>query len=191
MYIVIEGIDTAGKSTQIELLRQKLPQAVFTKEPGGTSIGIDIREMILHKGLHSKVAEMYLFLADRAEHYENIIKPNINNIIISDRSLISGISYAMTNSNFDIDFLLLTNKIAMQNKMPDHVFVLQLSKNELEKRLSSKSNDKIEARGSEYLLKIQANMIDVTQKLNIAHTIIDASNEINFINNLILQKIIV
>ncbi|MCL4431329.1 MAG: dTMP kinase, partial [Epsilonproteobacteria bacterium] len=48
MYVTIEGIDTAGKSTQIEALRKLFTQAVFTKEPGGTDIGQTIRSMILN-----------------------------------------------------------------------------------------------------------------------------------------------
>ena len=46
MYIVIEGIDTAGKSTQLDILKQKYTDAIFTKEPGGTKLGIKIREMV-------------------------------------------------------------------------------------------------------------------------------------------------
>ena len=68
MYLVIEGIDTAGKSTQLDILNKKFPQAVFTKEPGGTALGIKLREMALSGEAKSKTAEMFLFLADRAEH---------------------------------------------------------------------------------------------------------------------------
>ena len=85
MYVVIEGIDTAGKSTQLEILKQKYPEAIFTKEPGGTEIGTKIREMVLNGEAKSKVAEMFLFLADRAEHSFQVVKQNPDSIIISDR----------------------------------------------------------------------------------------------------------
>ena len=94
MYVVIEGIDTAGKSTQLDLLRFKYPKAIFTKEPGGTDIGLKLRMMALNGEAKSKIAEMFLFMADRAEHIEEIIKPNKKNTIISDRSIISGIAYS-------------------------------------------------------------------------------------------------
>ena len=61
MYVVIEGIDTAGKSTQLDLLKKKLPNAIFTKEPGGTTLGLKLRTMALNGEAKSKIAEMFLF----------------------------------------------------------------------------------------------------------------------------------
>ena len=68
MYIAIEGIDTAGKSTQIAKLSKHFPEAIVTKEPGATDIGVDIREMVLSARAQSKKAEFLLFLADRAKN---------------------------------------------------------------------------------------------------------------------------
>ncbi len=87
MYVVIEGIDTAGKSTQLEILKNKFPNAIFTKEPGGTALGIKLREMILSGEANSSLAEMFMFLADRAEHTQEIILKNKNKLIVSDRSV--------------------------------------------------------------------------------------------------------
>lgn len=61
MYVVIEGIDTAGKSTQLEILSKKYSDAIFTKEPGATPMGLKLREMALNGEAKSKVAEMFLF----------------------------------------------------------------------------------------------------------------------------------
>ena len=66
MYVVLEGIDTAGKSTQIMRLKEIFTNAIFTCEPGGSALGMKIREILLHTSLCQK-AEMLLFLADRAE----------------------------------------------------------------------------------------------------------------------------
>ena len=97
MYIALEGIDTAGKSTQIQALSKKFPDAIITKEPGATEIGKEIREMLLSARVESKKAEFLLFLADRAEHMLKVIEPNINTkMIISDRSAVSGVAYALT-----------------------------------------------------------------------------------------------
>lgn len=186
MYIVIEGIDTAGKSTQLDLLREKYNKAVFTKEPGGTVIGQEIRNMVLDGDITSKAAEMFLFLADRAEHFTKVIKPNRDKLIISDRSFISGISYA---KEYDVDKLYELNMIALENTTPDLIVVLVLSKDELTYRLSQKSHDKIEQRGIDYLLSIQNNMIDILQKLEINHIVIDASKEIHEINKIICNSI--
>ncbi len=82
MYITIEGIDTAGKSTQIALLQEAFTDAVITKEPGGTDAGNNIRDIVLHQGLQSSKAEFLLFLADRAEHITQVIQPNTVKMII-------------------------------------------------------------------------------------------------------------
>lgn len=176
MYVVIEGIDTAGKSTQLELLKKRFKDAVFTKEPGGTKLGIKLRELILNGEASSKTAEIFLFLADRAEHTQNVIIPNLEKTIISDRSLISGISYALDE---DINTLIDLNKMAMQNILPNKVILLELSKTELENRLTKKRNDAIEQRGVDYLLTIQNRMKLVMKSLNIEYKVIDASLKID------------
>ena len=153
MYIVIEGIDTAGKSTQLDILQKTYKDAIFTKEPGGTKIGLKLRQMVLNGEAKSKIAEMFLFLADRAEHIEECIKNNLNKTIISDRSMISGISYASSTSSLDLNILTSLNLIATNNILPSHIIILELSKEELINRLSQKKHDAIEARGIEYLLK--------------------------------------
>jgi dTMP kinase len=173
MYIILEGIDTAGKSTQLDIIKQNHPEAFFTKEPGGTDIGLELREMVLNARASSKIAEMFLFLADRAEHYEQVVKQN--DFVISDRGFISGIAYA---KDFDMDMTIELNKIALDNTMPDCVIMLKLSQEELKYRLSQKEIDGIEARGTDYLLEIQSRMEQVINKLDINSLIVDASEPI-------------
>jgi dTMP kinase len=175
MYVVIEGIDTAGKSTQLDLLKNKYPKAIFTKEPGGTALGLKLRVMALNGEAKSKIAEMFLFMADRAEHIEEIIKPNKKNTIISDRSIISGIAYS---TQLKIDKLIELNLIATDNTLPSHVVLLELSPEELKYRLSQKDNDSIELRGIDYLMNIQNRMKETIKKLNINYIFIDAGLKI-------------
>lgn len=175
MYVAIEGIDTAGKSTQLALLEKRYKNAIFTKEPGGTDLGIKLRQMALNGEAKSKLAEMFLFIADRAEHIEEVIKPNINNTIITDRSIISGIAYAST---LELDELIELNLIATQKIVPSHVILLELTPKELEYRLSLKENDSIEQRGIQYLIDIQNKMKETIKKLDIKHLFIDASLKI-------------
>jgi dTMP kinase len=65
MYVAIEGVDTCGKSTQIALLKRRFPEAIYTKEPGGTALGMKLRELLLGGEAKSAKAELLLFLADR------------------------------------------------------------------------------------------------------------------------------
>lgn len=189
MYVAIEGIDTAGKSTQIECLRGIFPDALVTKEPGGTPAGAQIRNLVLHGELKSKTAEMLLFLADRAEHTEEVILPNMNRLIISDRSAVSGMAYAGIQELCDETTLVLLNRLATGGTLPHCVFILKLTPEELSFRLSQKEHDRVEARGIEYLLSIQEALISSAYALGIQTHVIDATQSIDTITHEIADLI--
>ncbi len=189
MYIAIEGIDTAGKSTQIARLAEVFSDAIITKEPGGTAIGTKIREIVLHGEVQSPKAEFLLFLADRAEHMEQIIKPNSEKLIISDRSLVSGVAYAMVQDKLSQTAILHLNRFATDGIYPERLFILKLSEDELTYRLSQKRLDGIEARGTSYLLKIQDALIEAASLLKIETHIIEASETIEAITEKIITTI--
>lgn len=189
MYIAIEGIDTAGKSTQIERLDERFKDAIITKEPGGTEIGKAIREIVLHGDIKSPKAEFLLFLADRAEHTERVIKPNAGKLVISDRSVVSGVAYAMVQDNISQTAILHLNRFATGSTYPERLIILRLSEEELTYRLSQKKLDGIEARGVSYLLKIQEALIEAAKLLEIETHIIDASISIETITETITSII--
>jgi dTMP kinase len=137
--------------------------------------------MVLNGELENKRAEMFMFLADRAEHTEKIIVPNINSLIISDRSCVSGVAYAMVQNVCDIDTLVQLNRLATDNNLPEHVFILKLTPEELTYRLSQKEHDAIESRGIDYLLGIQDALIASALALGIQSHVIDASQSIDTI----------
>ena len=189
MYITIEGIDTAGKSTQIEGLKKYFPKAIVTKEPGATLIGKEIREMVLSAKAKSKKTEFLLFLADRAEHIKEVIEPNLDGMIISDRSAISGVAYALIQGEISKKELVELNDFATNKIYPQKAFLLRLTKKELEYRLSQKELDGIELRGVEYLLKIQDAIVEATNLLNIELVEIDATKDIESITKELLENI--
>lgn len=186
MVVLFEGIDTCGKSTQIALLKEKLPDIIVTKEPGGTDFGIKARQILLEGNLRSKRAELLLFLADRAEHYEEVIKPNAHKLIVSDRGFISGIGYALANETFAFEELVSLNQFALQNNLPDRVILFLTNMDTLKERLGTKELDGIELRGLEYLLNVQEQMKQTILKLDIPHLFIDATDTIENIHQTIL-----
>jgi len=186
MYILFEGIDTCGKSTQIELLAKNIPELVITKEPGGTQFGVKAREILLTDSLSSKRAELLLFLADRAEHYHEVIKANRNKIVVSDRGFISGIGYALANDDFDFDELVRLNKFALEDHFPDKIVLFLTDMETLRARTSAKTLDGIELRGLEYLLSVQEHMKQSIIRLGIPHLFIDATDSIENIHQSIL-----
>lgn len=181
MLVYFEGIDGVGKSTQIELLKQDNPNLIITKEPGGTNLGEKLRDILLNKrNLNeqiSKRAEILLFLADRAEHFAQIIQPNLDKIVISDRGFISGISYALANSDkFDLNELINLNKFALNDYLGDKFVFFKADENLILKRLKNRNtNDEIENRGIKYLIKVQEFMEKILLNLNCNYLQIDAA----------------
>jgi len=186
MYILFEGIDTCGKSTQIDLIAQKHPEVIVTHEPGGTPFGKKAREILLSDSLASKRAELLLFLADRAEHYQEVIFPNKDKVIFSDRGFLSGIGYALANGDFDFDELVSLNRFALEGHFPDKIILFLTDMETLEERTSAKSLDGIELRGLKYLLEVQEHMKQSILKLGIPHLFIDATDDIESIHQTIL-----
>ncbi len=183
MYVIFEGIDTTGKSTQLELL-DSFDDIVTVREPGGTKLGEKLREIILESKYNiSFNTELFLFLADRAQNFEENIQNNIDKIVVSDRGMISGISYALANHPFlDKDFLILMNKFALNGHLPDKVVLFVTTKELIQERLSSKNHDNIELRGIDYLLKVQDLMINILNSIPVKVLTIDASRTIDDIH---------
>ena len=188
MYIAIEGIDTCGKSTQIQMLQKHLGDAIITKEPGATDIGKKIRNIVLDAKIQSKKAEFLLFLADRAEHIKEVVESNIDKTVISDRSAVSGVAYALVQGEISEDELVSLNNFATNKIYPKKVFLLKLTKKELAYRLSQKELDGIELRGVEYLLKIQEAIVKATKLLGLELVTIDATLSIEEITKQILNN---
>ena len=110
MFISFEGIEGSGKSTLLENLKKyflkKELEVLFTKEPGGTKLGKDIRSILLNPAsLISSEAELLLLMADRIEHVTTIINPNLkkNKIIFCDRYIDSTIAYQGKGRNLSED----------------------------------------------------------------------------------------
>ncbi|MDD3463522.1 MAG: dTMP kinase [Sulfurospirillaceae bacterium] len=188
MYVLFEGVDTCGKSTQIELFKERKKGILATKEPGGTAIGVSLRKILLEGSEKlSTNAELFLFLADRAEHYEKVVKPNREKMtVLSDRGFISGISYALAN-HFELsqEYLIELNKFAIDGNFPEKVVLFLSDFDLICERLGAKDNDSIEARGIEYLLRVQLLMQETLKKLPIEVLEVDARHDIETIYNLI------
>ena len=191
MYVIFEGIDTCGKTTQIELIAQKFTNAIITREPGGTAFGKGIREILLADSLKSKRAELLLFLADRAEHYTQIIKPNREKLILSDRGFLSGIGYALANGDFEFEHLLTLNRFALENSLPDLIILFETDMETLKERTQNedKTLDGIELRGLAYLLEVQQEMKKSLLRLDIPYLRIDSRADIETIHTKIYDRI--
>ena len=103
----------------------------------------------------SSKAELLLFLADRNQHYEEILRENEQKLIISDRSIISGMAYA---KNFDLDILFTLNDFALNSFFPQKAIFLRGDESLLKERMEQKNLDDIEKRGIAYFINVQEKM---------------------------------
>ena len=186
MYVIFEGIDTCGKSTQIELIAREHPEALITREPGGTEFGEKARKILLESQLRSKRAELLLFLADRAEHYEEIVRPNRGGLVVSDRGFLSGIGYALANGGVELEELIALNHFALCGDWPDHIVFFETDEATLRERLGTKTADGIEERGIDYLLEVQRQMRHALERMALPHLIVDARKPVDLIHQKIL-----
>jgi dTMP kinase len=132
MFVTFEGIDGAGKSTQVELLEEFLRArgrtVVVAREPGGTPIGERIRELLLDGAEMCARAEASLFAAARAELLDRVVKPALEagSDVILDRYLDSSLAYQGVARGLDFDRLHDWNLYMVQGVVPDRTFLLNL-----------------------------------------------------------------
>ncbi len=177
MYVIFEGIDTVGKSTQIERLALKHPDAIITREPGGTEFGHRARDILLSGAVKSDRAEMLLFLADRSEHYDEIVAPNRDKLVLSDRGFLSGIGYALASGDSSLEELIALNHFALRGDWPEQIIFFRIDLDTLKKRIAKKSLDDIEDRGLEYLMQVQEHMHYALQQTGIPHLVVNAADK--------------
>ncbi len=169
-YIVLEGSDGAGKSTQLRALKARLHHenvpSSFTFEPGGSPIGKDIRRLLLNPDtpIQSTEAEIALFTAERAELWHTVIEPNLRDGInvISDRNWYSTLAYQVASKpELESTIAAVTSALLPSDYVtPNLAIVLMLSQEERKRRhealfgLRGDGGDNIESRGVTYHEKV-------------------------------------
>lgn len=153
LFIVMEGPDGSGKTTQIDLLEQYLKEAgyecLITREPGGTVIGEEVRELILNPEYKemSPVTEMLLYAASRAQLVHEVIGPALEagRIVISDRFVDSSIVYQGIARNLGISTVAAVNAPGIGIYRPDGIFFIDLSEAEgIRRKKNQKKLDRME-----------------------------------------------
>lgn len=133
LFITFEGVEGAGKSTQIDLLRAALEEeglrVLVTREPGGEPVAEAIRSVLLHTEEHVEpLTELLLFLAARAQITERVIRPALRagTIVLCDRYLDSTTVYQGYARGLDLEMVRLLNRVATGGQLPDLTIVLDL-----------------------------------------------------------------
>ena len=201
-FIVIEGIDGCGKTTQIEELSKWLPksgllnkdsQLITTREPGGSLLGKKIRGLILDNNEDNKpssLAELLLYSADRAEHISKIIAPALKNSnwVISDRFSDSTLAYQGYGRNINLEIIKNIESIVCQGEYPDLTFFLEISPEESILRRKNEIPDRIESEGIRFLEKVNEGFKIIAKQKN--WKIISASQNVKTISNQIKDTLL-
>lgn len=170
LFITFEGIDGCGKTTQIELLKESLEKkgytVLLTREPGAKGLGEKLRKILLnYDGEVSSNCESFLFLADRAQHIDTIIKPAIDKgvIVLCDRHTDSTVAYQGYGRQLDLEQIYQLNKIATNGIIPDITFILDIDIDTSLQRIG-KGRDRMENAGREFFERVRKGYIEISEK---------------------------
>lgn len=183
-FITFEGADGCGKTTQSELVQKYLEdkgfEVVWTREPGAKGLGQNIRQLLLHyDGDVAPMCEAFLFLADRAQHIEHLIKPAVaaGKIVVCDRHTDSTIAYQGYGRGEDIEQLKYLNNLATGPIKPDLTFVFDVSTEVAQTRVGSEK-DRMESAGIEFHKKVRQGYLEIAKQEPERVKIVDANNSI-------------
>ena len=185
LFITFEGVDGCGKSTQLDLLQKYLEdkgfEVVITREPGAKGLGEEIRKLLLHyDGYISPKCEAFMFLADRAQHIDTIIKTAVTEgkIVLCDRHTDSTVAYQGYGRGEDIEKLKYLNNLATGGFVPDLTLIYDV---DIETTLKRRGNDRdrMEQAGKDFQIKVQNGYKKIAENEPDRVKIIDAKPDID------------
>ena len=193
LFITFEGTDGCGKTTQIEMLKDYFEKqgrtVLLTREPGAKGLGTKLREILLnYDGEVSPVCESFLFLADRAQHVDTIIKPAvaIGEIVLCDRHTDSTVAYQGYGRELDIEQIKMLNNIATSGLKPDLTFIFDIDIDTAQKRVG-KNKDRMESAGIEFFKRVRNGYLEIAKQEPERVKVLDGSKSIETIHNELLE----
>jgi len=185
-FIAFEGINGCGKTTLHKLLSAQLAASgrsvCDTREPGGTPLGVEIRKLLLDWTGEKKSsrAELLLFAADRAEHVDKVIRPNLERgtWVLTDRFIYSTLTFQGHGRGIDRTLLDQANALAIQGTVPDLVILLDLPPEEAFKRIASRNSalrDAFEDEELAFHRRIRDGFLECARQSTVPFLVLDAT----------------
>lgn len=182
MFLVFDGIDGAGKSTQIEDLARSLRDAgrsvVTCSDPGSTGLGMEVRRLVLERSARTIGArsEMLLFMVARCQLVQEIIRPALENgqTVLCDRYELSTLVYQGHAGEVPLEEIRTVGQIATGGLSPAHTFILDLPAAESLARIS-RGLDRMESRGLSYLERVRNGFLDEARRISDRCTVLNAA----------------
>ncbi|SBS74827.1 dTMP kinase [uncultured Microbacterium sp.] len=187
VWITFEGGDGSGKTTQAALLEQWLREqgrtVVRTREPGGTEVGVLIRDIVLHhRGDIAPRAEALLYAADRAHHVATLVRPALErgDVVIQDRYLDSSVAYQGAGRVLDAGEVRNLSLWATDGALPDVTVLLDLDPAAARARLDAddKPFDRLEAEKAEFHERVRAAFLELAASEPERFLVLDASRPV-------------
>ncbi len=195
LFITFEGPDGCGKTTQMNLLAQyfekKGKRVVLTREPGGKGLGEKVREILLnYDGEVSDRCESFLFLADRAQNIDIIVKPAVKQgeIVLCDRHIDSTVAYQGYGRGLDINEINMLNNLATGGKKPDLTLVFDVDVETSMKRVG-KEKDRMESAGIEFHNRVRNGYLELATQEPDRIKVLDATKTIEEIHEKVIEII--
>ena len=195
MFIAFEGVDGAGKSTQVRLLGEHLErggrEVVICREPGGTGLGEELRRILLDPGsgdLQPEV-EVLLFMAARAQLCNKVIRPELESgkVVISDRFLWSSVVYQGVVGGLGVEEVLSIGRVATRGLLPDLTFLVDLDPAASHSGLDD--GDRMESRGIEFQRRVREGFLTLAEEFKDKFILVDGSASIEQVHQQVLDAL--
>jgi len=181
VFIAFEGGDGAGKSTQVAALarwlRARGREVVVTREPGGTELGVRIRELLLHGGEVAPRAEALLFAADRAQHVAAVVRPASERgaVVLTDRYVDSSIAYQGAGRDLRAAEVAQLSAWATGGLVPDLTVLLDVTPETGRARRHDRAEDRMETEAAEFHARVRAGFLGLAQAEPSRYLVLDAA----------------
>jgi dTMP kinase len=199
LFITLEGGDGSGKTTQAELLREWLTAegrtVVRTREPGGTDVGLEIRELVLHhRGDISPRAEALLYAADRAHHIATLVRPALERgeVVVQDRYIDSSVAYQGAGRVLDPAEVRGISEWATDGLAPDLTVLLDLDADAARERLDVARTryDRLEAEGRAFHDRVREAYLGLAAAEPARFLVVDATRPVDEIAAAIRERVL-
>ena len=196
MFICFDGIDGTGKSTQIELMTEWLAQqgyeSITCRDPGSTSVGEQLREIVLqgHDLAIHRSTEMLLYMTARSQLVQEVIKPALDSgkVVVSDRFLLANVVYQGHAGGLDPESIWQVGQVATSGILPDITIVLDLDVHTAASRIN-RELDRIESQGLEYMDQVRNGFLLEASRSPETIKVIDAADSPERIHEKIIEAV--